>query len=1589
MEGVKAVHDAMASIVTSLKEVRDAVVSNSQSINAAMASQAQAAQQAAQQTSQNAAAEQQAARLRDMAARTSIAVATKNKAELQEITRERIRMLEEEAAAQIKLDSERRKQQAIAAIPATAPAGARQAAINTINTDEADRVQRELVALTEKYQRQLVEITIDANDEILQSQMATAMAAIEENKLRGNKERQIAVEQAAAMVIIAKKKNEELRRINADPSLTDAQRQQKVTEAEQAAANERLAVERDYIVKSIKLNEKKQLEIISQNEKFASQRKDNVALAALRGERLIIEAESRQLQAAAKTYTPVVGTTNAQRMADVRALRDLNRAANDEELNAIRQITQARMSDEAAIRNEQVLQSLNQIALRAGVAGAAMVAAFTAALRPAQELEKALAAVAAVSQTNMESTDMMELRDQAIELGSTFIYSSAEIAKGMKNLAQAGFEVPQIKAMTKDILDLAMAADMDLTQAFTVASTTIRSFGLDATEMSRIANVLTNTANKTNVEVMDLAESLKYVGPVAAAAGVELEDVAAALGIMGNAGIKGSMGGTALRQTISSLIAPTANQREMLRELGLQIQDTQGNFVGFAQIVSQLEGIFRDRITDPAKQAGIAMKLFGDRAGPGMLSVINAGFSAFTNLSGELNKSGSAAKTAEDRMKNLTDSMTKLQRSVEGLATTALFPILGVLKSVVDNVASIINSIREWAAENEAVAKALGWVAVFIGLLGTLLIAVAGVTGAFAALALTMQANTRNGITFTAILRAMIPTLKSTGAAAATTGAQLGTFGSGAQIAGAGAARLGIGMRFLLGAFGWVSLLIAAVSVLAIFGPTIMEFLRKLGLVPPKMSDISKETAKANESLTEMSSKMDALLDPQGEALKNSSEDLKEYARQLQDIRDQANKAQKIGGIGAFGAVQDQALATEQQFTKLRLEAESINQVLSPESDEYRKQHELLTKKLTLLQAVGVESAKGLKTQIELAEAAAKASKEDFLTLSKSGETGPVLESAQQGMSAAFARVRSLKEAFLSLKKTASQAMPKTLFEDVFIEDLDKTILRMTEVKKQIDDRNELEKRQLDAQFALEAAVDQRLTKEQIQYKNVNRQIEQNTKATKDLEEANKALIEKAKEQYDVENALYEQANMVQSSRAYALKLEEAGKEVPKESTVTGLGEMAPGERDLKVRREKILAAEKSLNEAIKKQLEDRLSFEKSLLQASTEDIRRIKAAQISLEQSTSDVLFSIKQALATKNEKLDEEERQRAIDLADQRMAAATTQEERDAAALEKRKLLGEQAVAEASKLRSILDNMAPDERTSTLNAWARNGSTAVKKLVSDIRKSDEQLRMDNLDSIGQKANESMGRLAETTQSFLSSGEDISKTYASRLQQATTQQDAAAKAIKSITDELGTLKIKLDETLEKFQEVEDKKIKATVELGFESIDQAQLAAEKLQKTLDEAAKKRTIPILVEVTTNKKGATLLRYENELAQLETAAPVARSEGGAIPGYGGGDSVHTVLEPGEFVIKKTAVRHYGSAFLSLLNNMANPSLGSSIRAITGGAPIRLAQGGMVPATAGGGTYNLNLNLGGKSYPVVGRREVITALTEHLRREGLTTR
>lgn len=228
--------------------------------------------------------------------------------------------------------------------------------------------------------------------------------------------------------------------------------------------------------------------------------------------------------------------------------------ANNAEFNkAMKQSSQAMNGLESTI-------AATRKAMMTAFGGFTLYRGLEFGIRTLADFEYQMSTVRAI--TGAVGPEFQSLRNDALELAGAF--KAIDIAKMQTDLGRLGFSTQEIRNSTKAVIDLAAATGSDLAQSADVAGSTLRAFNLQATEMQRVTDVMAGGFNRTALGIENFSEAIKYVAPVAEQAGLSIEQTTAMLGVLADAGIRGSNAGTALRKIISDLgegAAPVLNKR--------------------------------------------------------------------------------------------------------------------------------------------------------------------------------------------------------------------------------------------------------------------------------------------------------------------------------------------------------------------------------------------------------------------------------------------------------------------------------------------------------------------------------------------------------------------------------------------------------------------------------------------------------------------------------------------------------------------------------------------------------------------------------------------------------------------------------------------------------------------------------------------------------------------------------------------------------------------------------------------------------------------------------------------------------------------
>lgn len=251
------------------------------------------------------------------------------------------------------------------------------------------------------------------------------------------------------------------------------------------------------------------------------------------------------------------------------------------------------------------------------------------------------------------------LTAKAKEMGATTQFSATEAGQALEYMAMAGWKTDDMLSGISGIMDLAATSGEDLGKVSDIVTDALTAFGLKASDSAHFADVLAAASSNSNTNVGMMGETFKYVAPIAGALGYSAEDTAVAIGLMANAGIKGSDAGTALRATMTRLVDPPKDAAQALEALGISVRNSDGTMKPFMQTMKELRSKFSG--LSQAEKAQMASSIAGQEAMSGFLAIVNASDSDFDKLTDSIyNADGAAAKMAATMNDNLKGDLKAL-----------------------------------------------------------------------------------------------------------------------------------------------------------------------------------------------------------------------------------------------------------------------------------------------------------------------------------------------------------------------------------------------------------------------------------------------------------------------------------------------------------------------------------------------------------------------------------------------------------------------------------------------------------------------------------------------------------------------------------------------------------------------------------------------------------------------------------------------------------------------------------------------------------------------------------------------------------------
>ena len=390
-----------------------------------------------------------------------------------------------------------------------------------------------------------------------------------------------------------------------------------------------------------------------------------------------------------------------------------------------------------------------------------LIGAGAAAVKTTADFDSSMSKVSAVS--GAVGKDFEALRSKAREMGATTKFSASDAADAMNYMAMAGWKTEDMLDGISGIMNLAAASGEDLATTSDIVTDALTAFGKSAADSGRLADIMAAASSNANTNVAMMGESFKYVAPVAGAMGYSMEDTALAIGLLANSGIKAGQGGTALRTMLTNLAKPTDDIKYKMNQLGISLEDGEGNMYSLREVMGQLRESFsnirmpadefqasmadlqsqfdegkisEDEYVDAtselmkqaygaegALKAEAAATIAGKTGMAGLLAIVGSSEEDFNKLANAIdNSNGTAEEMAKVMQDNLNGQITILLSALQELAISVGDILMPKLREFVTKVQDIVDKFNKLTNEQKenlirwiALAAAIGPVLLIVG----------------------------------------------------------------------------------------------------------------------------------------------------------------------------------------------------------------------------------------------------------------------------------------------------------------------------------------------------------------------------------------------------------------------------------------------------------------------------------------------------------------------------------------------------------------------------------------------------------------------------------------------------------------------------------------------------------------------------------------------------------------------------------------------------------------------------------------------------------------------------------------------------------
>ena len=459
-------------------------------------------------------------------------------------------------------------------------------------------------------------------------------------------------------------------------------------------------------------------------------RETNGPTASLEREQAKLEQRIRETAAAFERQNQKLSATE-QRLKDAKV--DTGNLSGESQRLAAQMQELARQQEETARAAQSfggsvqdAFSAAQQALASAGIATGLheIYEAYAECVTISADFESSLSNVEALSGSTAQ--EMAELTAAAKELGANTKYTAQQAADAMGFMGMAGWKAQEMLDGMDGVINLAAAAGEDLAQVSDIVTDNLTAFGLTAADTAHFSDVLAAAATNSNTSVSIMGETFKQSASIAGALGYSIEDVAVGVGLMANAGVKGSIAGTALKNTFNGLLEGVTLTGAAFGDYEFSAIKANGTMKEFSDTVDELRVCF-DQMTE-AERVNNAMALAGQRGYNGLLAILNATDADYQSLTNSIdNCTGAAQRMADIKLDNLRGQLTLMDSALEAVRTTIGEQFNPELRRLAETGTDLLGWVNSFIQAHPAMTKG---VMTFTGVMGTATVAITGVNAA-------------------------------------------------------------------------------------------------------------------------------------------------------------------------------------------------------------------------------------------------------------------------------------------------------------------------------------------------------------------------------------------------------------------------------------------------------------------------------------------------------------------------------------------------------------------------------------------------------------------------------------------------------------------------------------------------------------------------------------------------------------------------------------------------------------------------------------------------------------------------------------------